>query len=111
MAEDNEALNAAIAQSESHNKYARTLYRTIKPLFKKHDKMFRVAMADASTYELGKLIEAERQEVETTRKRSQSAARQLQRIEKKRGIQRGGASRNPERALSAFKDLDKLLND
>ncbi len=107
MADDSETLNAAIAQAESHNKYARTLYRTIKPHFKKHDKMFRKAMADRSTLELGEEIEQERQKVESSRKRTVNATRKLQRADSRLGITRKSQPRNPERAAESLSSLQK----
>ncbi|PXA04336.1 hypothetical protein DDZ13_07330 [Coraliomargarita sinensis] len=108
MAEDgDETLSAALAQAEAHNKYARTLYRTIKPHFKQHDKMFRRTMAERSAYELGTQIEEDRSKVESERKRTVSATRKLRREESRLGIRRNSQPRNPERAAESLSALQK----
>ncbi len=98
-------LSAAIRLAESHNSYARTLYRVIEPRFTRN--ILRHGSVDASTNELGERIETQKSEHTKKKRREADLTQKVRQEERARGIQSAAPIRDPEKRLRAYKLLEE----
>lgn len=104
MTADDETLNMASAQADSHNAYAKTLYRVIQPRFTRQG-MFRQIFADERAVATGQAITADREKILAERNSKISAWRGIRRHERARNLSPAAMTRDPKAKLRGFENL------
>lgn len=104
-----EDLRSAYAQVSEMNRYARDLYRTIKPRFRADQYLRGPDSVDIETEELGRAIDEGQQAAKDEQRRDTTSRAKVRRHARESGFALPANHRNPQEQAASARELDELM--